>query len=59
MSIFEKNIMEDKNIEEMVQSVGFESMSEFVRMSEMCFGMGFKKKQSREEKLDYLLGNDG
>lgn len=59
MSIFEKNIMEDKNIEEMVQSVGFESMSEFVRMSEMYFGMGFKKKQSREEKLDYLLGNDG
>ena len=58
MSIFEKNIMEDKNIEEMVQSVGFESMSEFVRMSELYFG-GFKKKQSREEKLDYLLGNDG
>lgn len=49
--------MEDKNIEEMIQSVGFESMSEFVKMSEMYFGIGSSKKQSREEKLDYLLGD--
>jgi hypothetical protein len=53
--------MKEKSIEDIIQSVGFGSMKEFILLSEkyMGFGQKWSKEcpQTREEKLDYLLEN--
>lgn len=52
---------DDFNIEEILQSVGFESTRQFIYLSEIYMGFGKKWpitcSQTREEKLEFLLDN--
>jgi hypothetical protein len=52
---------DDFNIEEILQSVGFESTRQFIYLSEIYMGFGKKWPitcpQTREEKLEFLLDN--